>query len=166
MNSACTEAGATGVKDELSNATTGSFLSPEQQNYAVGRVNDLARDELEAFNEANLLPFASRPVVSLDERFAQLRDGKAILKSLAGKKKAVQLPRGEGTRWDQLYVFPKTSDQCDWDDADTKRRAFKAALIARRDTAIDQIMLGTDAAANDIIAGFGPGATVSIPKVA
>ena len=107
--------------------------------------------------EAHEYPYARRPVVSLDDRFVMLRDGKATLKPIASKKKACQLPCGEGTSWDQMYDFPKSADQVAWDAVAAKRDAYEKALIAQRDTAIDEIMLGTGAAVNDIIARFGVG---------
>ena len=158
MSSQLTEAGALAVKAEISNATTGAFLTPEQQNYAVGRIEELAGRELADFLAANEYAFPARPRISLDEKFVMLRDGKCTLKDFSKKKKSCQLPNGEHTTWDQMFDFPETLDQVAWDVVDAERKNYTKALAAKREVAIDQIVIGHGAAANDIIAGFGVGA--------
>jgi len=151
-----TETGAKEITQELTNRSTGAFLSKEQRDYAIGRVNELVNKQLKAFEAKNPHPFKTRPGQNLDEKLVLLKTSKVKMIDLKDLKKACQLPFGDQTLWDKMFVWPKTPDQEAYDAVTKKLETFSLALFDRRDTAIDQIMLGTGAEANKFIAEFGP----------
>jgi len=153
-----TETGAAAVKGELANATTGAFLREDQQNYAVGRLEQLTQAQMDAEVTKNPYPFDHRPSLTIDEMFVMVRDGKAKPIDLGKKNKACQLPSGERTQWTQMWTFPPTEDQKAYDAVTARLDAFEKALGDKRDAAVDQIMLGTNSSAKDILDKFGPGA--------
>lgn len=149
---------AQAAQAELTNATTGGFLSEAQKAHAIRRVRELADAQKKKFRVDNPTPFPTKPVTSIDQKFEMVRDGVAKPIDLKGKKKACQLPGGDNTTWVQMFTFPDTEDQKAHDAVVNKVRTYCNAVDKKLEGTIDQIVLGTGAKVLVLLAEFGPDA--------
>ena len=153
-----TKEGALEVIKELDNATTGSFLDESQRAFALNRLNDLAEEQFNVYVDKHPAPYSYRPELSPDDRVKQIRDGVAKLIDMEKIKKVDQLPFGNETAWNAMFVFVDTAEQKEYDAWQADIDSMDEAICNARDAAVDAIMLGGGSDAAAMLRTFGPDA--------